>query len=470
MAYAITDDPTWAKIVGEATYENGGRIGDLLNIGFAHVIAEQKDNRITQGEAGKIYTALIPAAFNAALQYEATQQKNLLDRIKIHAEVEKQWGYEVTVGVDENLILGDSTGLGVIDEQYNKLKYEVDTLLPDTHTTNIKQQTLLDTEEELKTQQVLTELQNTTLVTEKHESEAMNNMIDGMIENQILKVKEDIEIAKTKAATEQANSIANIDKVLGYDYTLDGDGNIIVGADTGDGKLDAEKDAIFQTIAVNVAQEAEVYAGTIRNDSKQADNELTSAKSREQTDKQIEVLTRQIVGFDDDKRQKALTTLLNFSSIVGQDHEVPILPSIISTVEGVDELIRMSVRDNSVPYNSTPIAANITLYELDGSGELPSIGEYYFNIALSFDLDNKLDFSSILFGVGQTETAIGTGEDGSNYGTWEYNEFTRKVIYTALGTTPPVPMYYTIKDNTGLKSYTGQLSFDKVTNDPNYVA
>jgi hypothetical protein len=351
MAISITDDATWSKIVGEATLDNGGRIGDLLTIGFAHVIREQSNGKLTQAEAGKIYTALIPAAFNAALQYEATDQKHVLDRIKIHAEVEKHWGYTVTIGGDENLVLGSSTGLGVIDEQYKKIKYENEVLLPEQWT----------------------------------------------------ELKEKIDLLQS--------------------------------------------------------QDLEVIAGTRRNNSKQADNELTSAKNREVNSQQIKVLVRQVVGYDDDKRQKALTTLLNFSSIVGQDHEVPILPSIIASSEGVDELVRMSVRDNSTPYNSTPIAANIVLYEVDANNTISTSVTYEFNISLSFDLDNKLDYESVILNT--SGSVVGT--------TWQYNPLTRKVQCISQLPNPPSKILYTIADKSGLRSYTGELSFDLIANDPSYV-
>lgn len=104
-------------------------------------------------------------------------------------------------------------------------------------------------QEQISEAQISAIFKDNLLKQEQIESEALNNATDGLIENQILKIKEDVlvakeqvSIAKTQTATEQANSIGNIDKVLGYSYTLDGDGNIVVGATTGDGKLDYEKD------------------------------------------------------------------------------------------------------------------------------------------------------------------------------------------------------------------------------------
>jgi hypothetical protein len=63
--------------------------------------------------------------------------------------------------------------------------------------------------------------------------------IDKLAED-ILIAKAQVEIAKSNSALEKAKAIAAIDKEYGYNYTLDVDGNIIVGDDAGNGKLDAE--------------------------------------------------------------------------------------------------------------------------------------------------------------------------------------------------------------------------------------
>ncbi len=55
----------------------------------------------------------------------------------------------------------------------------------------------------------------------------MHNMANGIYANQILKLQEDVKIAISQESRSYTEMIANIDKVLGYDYTLDGDGNII---------------------------------------------------------------------------------------------------------------------------------------------------------------------------------------------------------------------------------------------------
>lgn len=168
------------------------------------------------------------------------------------AELEKQWGYDVTRAGDGSLILGASTGTGKIDK---------DISISDNQA---------------------------ALLTEQTESEALNNATDGMIENQILKMKADVDIAneqlaiaRTQTATEKANSIANIDKVLGYAYTLDGDGNIVVGADAGDGKIDYERDLVKE-------QTKSVYTETVMKDKQTAklglDNTMKLAEAAKDAD------------------------------------------------------------------------------------------------------------------------------------------------------------------------------------------
>jgi len=85
------------------------------------------------------------------------------------------------------------------------------------------------------------------LVTEQTETEAMQNKPGGLMEAQIDKMVADaaiaveqLSIAKSQNALEKAKAAATIDKEYGFNYTLDGEGYILVGEDAGDGKMDAE--------------------------------------------------------------------------------------------------------------------------------------------------------------------------------------------------------------------------------------
>ena len=69
----------WSDIVGSSTIADGGYVGDLLTLARAHVNDALIKNEITQAEAGQVYTAMIPAAFQNgigfAMQDELTEKK-----------------------------------------------------------------------------------------------------------------------------------------------------------------------------------------------------------------------------------------------------------------------------------------------------------------------------------------------------------------------------------------------------------
>lgn len=220
-------------------------VNDNINVQYTN-------GRITSSDYANVYLGSLQAVLQQSIQFALQEQvseaqisgilkDNNLKDAEIsksynmqEAELEKNWGYAVTRAGDGSIILGASTALGKIDKDIEVTEKEV------------------------------------LLKQEQIESETLNNGTDGMIENQILKIKEDIlvskeqvSIAKTQAATEQANSIANIDKVLGYDYTLDGDNNIIVGVDTEDGKLDFEKNLVKE-------QTKATYTDTVLKDKQTA--------------------------------------------------------------------------------------------------------------------------------------------------------------------------------------------------------
>ena len=189
----------------------------------------------------------------------------------------------------------------------------------------------------------------------------MHNRVDGIYDQQIYKMQADVEIAKTQVALDQANSIAQIDKVMGYNYTLDQDGNIIVGTDAEDGKLDAEVDLLF-------AQEKEIPLESARRDCTTAsqckvndqqieklicecDNDTTMTDSKVSlnaanenklacdccnsskiSSAQSRLYERQIEGFNDNANQKLYDSQLQAWSMVFADTEMDaVTPSIVDT-------------------------------------------------------------------------------------------------------------------------------------------
>lgn len=62
-------DINWANLVGDKNVDTGGYVGDLMTIARAHIQDALKKNEITQAEAGEIYTAMIPSAFQTGLAF-----------------------------------------------------------------------------------------------------------------------------------------------------------------------------------------------------------------------------------------------------------------------------------------------------------------------------------------------------------------------------------------------------------------
>ena len=63
------DSVNWKNLVGEKTIESGGYCGDLMAVARAHIKDAIDNQQITQEQAGEIYTAMIPSAFQTALAY-----------------------------------------------------------------------------------------------------------------------------------------------------------------------------------------------------------------------------------------------------------------------------------------------------------------------------------------------------------------------------------------------------------------
>jgi len=76
----------WENIVGEGTVQNGGYVGDLLTIARAHVDAALRNNELTANEAGKVFTAMIPAAFQNAIDFELKEDISIRNIIKLDHE------------------------------------------------------------------------------------------------------------------------------------------------------------------------------------------------------------------------------------------------------------------------------------------------------------------------------------------------------------------------------------------------
>ena len=59
----------WDDIVGKKSLEDGGYVGDMLEVARKHIEDAKLKNQITQAQAGELYSTMIPAAFSNALTY-----------------------------------------------------------------------------------------------------------------------------------------------------------------------------------------------------------------------------------------------------------------------------------------------------------------------------------------------------------------------------------------------------------------
>jgi len=244
------DDVTSGLIDGDGHFD---KMMNALNI---HLKNAHESQLITNEQVGTAYSSAIPALIHEAVnfelqkdliaaqidkavadaktaeeQFEISKSQNALERAKAIAEINKEYGYEYTI-VNGQIVIGNDTGLGKIDEERKLVK-----------------------------QQVLTETNNTELVREKTESEEIQNKTDGMLNNQIEKIKADIviaqeqaEIAKSQADREYAQMIASLGKELGYTYDFDLEGNIdrTSLSSSGNGKLDSEINLLKQQVLTEV--------------------------------------------------------------------------------------------------------------------------------------------------------------------------------------------------------------------------
>ena len=324
----------WSDVVGEITMDSngepvyvGGGVNDLLYIARQHLASAKSKGQLTAEEMGKAYAAIIPAAFKEAINFEMAEALSEFkiqnekadvvlkeaqlesDRNKTEAELEKQWGYDVTRDADGELVLGLSSDEGKIDAETDKIDADVliaqqEIEIARAKAANEQAQTIanvdkvygyaytivdgalvigadtkdgkLDYENSLlieKTEseamqnmddgviekQILDIVAGTALTVEKTESEDMQNMTDGVLEAQIEKMQADVLIAEqevliaqSKESREYVGMIGELDKVLGYDYDLDVDGNVVRDSitDAEDGKIDYENSKI-QSEAAN---------------------------------------------------------------------------------------------------------------------------------------------------------------------------------------------------------------------------
>lgn len=149
-------DIVWEDVVGSGTVEDGGHVGDLLKIARAHVDEAVRQNRLTQKDAGQVYTAMIPAALQSALKFvmdekllesqidkstadaESAKTKALTEEALQIATIKKVYGYDFTLDSTGKLDVTSLTSNGEGKMDYDNAQVKEQTLLVKEQINNAK--------------------------------------------------------------------------------------------------------------------------------------------------------------------------------------------------------------------------------------------------------------------------------------------------------------------------------------------
>ena len=63
----------WKNIIGEKTADNGGYVGDLLELALVHLQKARDNNQLSESRVGEVYAGTINAAIGQGIQYEMTK-------------------------------------------------------------------------------------------------------------------------------------------------------------------------------------------------------------------------------------------------------------------------------------------------------------------------------------------------------------------------------------------------------------
>lgn len=111
------------------TPTEGTGIFDVLLEKMETRIQEQfDDGRITGSDFATVYLGVFQQVLQSSIQFLLSKDKAAMDAAISEATVVKQWGYGVTT-VDGDLVLGASTGVGLVDKELTKADNEIDMVI-----------------------------------------------------------------------------------------------------------------------------------------------------------------------------------------------------------------------------------------------------------------------------------------------------------------------------------------------------
>lgn len=121
---------TLADLTNEITPTEGTGILDVLVEKLETRLQEQFDaGRITGSDFATVYAQTFGQILQGAIQFTLNKDKAAMEAAIAEATVEKQWGYDVTTDVDGGLVLGASTGAGLVDQQITEAENKVDLVI-----------------------------------------------------------------------------------------------------------------------------------------------------------------------------------------------------------------------------------------------------------------------------------------------------------------------------------------------------
>ncbi len=118
-----------ADLTNEITSTEGTGILDVLMEKMEARLQEQfVAGRITGSDFASVYSQSFAEVLKVSVQFLLQKDKAAMDAAIAEATLVKQWGYSVTT-VDGDLVMGASTGNGMIDEQLTKAAQETDLVI-----------------------------------------------------------------------------------------------------------------------------------------------------------------------------------------------------------------------------------------------------------------------------------------------------------------------------------------------------
>jgi hypothetical protein len=302
------------------------------------------------------------------LALKTTEANKLRDITE--AELEKQWGYEVTRDGAGDLVLGADQLDGRIDKEIEKITADIaiaeeQVIITRSQASKEYVQMLASLDKELGYEYTLD-------VNDDVVRSSINDIGGGKLDAEIEKMQADVAIAQTSLAIEQARAQASISKEFGFAYTLDIDGNIEVGADQANGKLDKEVEMLQ-------AQIDELQTSTVRSDRQLTDQLLTSDKQRA-----ILLLDEAIKQFQTSSLQpaelaqiQAQTTEIQSGSIRADTQLTDQLLTTDKqrTVIDTEEAIKQFQVDNTLPAELAHLQAQTTEVSLASSRADTQLGD-----------------------------------------------------------------------------------------------